>query len=105
MKKSAADVLFTVSGQPEKVEQEMGGSSVGYSVVNGVGYLRVRPGDEEGNDMNAQASLFSLRLKRTWTLYFFDPVPPSLSISLDAGTVDVAVTDLKIRDLTLHAGA
>lgn len=104
LKRGSGSSLMTLR---EKYEDEPPEKAVrvDYHVRNGVGYLTVDLGHEDGDDMNALSCLFGGSDSRTWYMTISDRVPVRFDVSLGAGKAALNLTGIHVRGLKLEAGA
>lgn len=104
LKRESGNPLMTLREKRKKAEQ-LRDVIVDYQIRDGVGYLRLDLGNQDGDDMSALASLFRGKDSRTWYVTFSDRVPIDFDISLGAGKASLDLTGIHVRGLAIDAGA
>ncbi len=104
LKRGSGPALMTLRERQEDDEQRSD-ATVDYHVRDGIGYLTLDLGNDDGEDMNALACLFRGTDSRTWYVTLTDRVPIRFDISLGAGKASLDLTGIHVRGLTIDAGA
>lgn len=104
LKRGSGNALMTLREEREDNNTRRD-FSVDYYVRDGIGYLTLDLGNQDGDDMNALECLFRGTDSRTWYVTLSDRVPIRFDISLGAGTASLDLTGIHVRELAIDAGA
>lgn len=104
LKRESGNTLMTLR-EKRKEDEQRSDVTVDYDIRDGVGYLTMDLGNQDGDDMNALACLFRGKDSRTWYVSISDRVPIDFDISLGAGKASLDLTGIHVRGLVIDAGA
>ena len=104
LKRGTGNALMTLREKQDD-ENARRDVSVDYQVRDGIGYLTLDLGNEDGDNMNALECLFRGTDSRTWYVTLSERVPIRFDISLGAGKANLDLTGIHVRSLAIDAGA
>lgn len=105
LKRGSKPALFTLKEKEHEETDEYRQPAMEYYIEDGIGYLTVDLTDGDNGDMNALACLFQGEQSRVWYATISDRIPVRFDITLGAGTANLNLTGIHVREFSLEAGA